>query len=604
MELENVLVRDVAIIMATAGIALLVFRRLGQPPILGYLIAGVIVGPFTLPIPSIEDIETIRLLSDLGLVVLLFALGLEFGWERIRQVGMNVVIIGVMEIAFMMALGYEIGVLMGWTGAEAIFLGACIAISSSAVLVKVLRDAGKLREGFARLIVGILVVEDFAAVILLTLLSGVADIGPAVWSDVGFLAGKLVLFAVAALTLGTLLAPRLIGWVARLRSTEALLLVSLALCFGLALLGQELGLSAAAGAFLIGTVLGDTKQSHDIYEIMVPIRDMFGALFFVSIGMLIDVRQIPNVLLPALLVSFVFVAGKVLANTLGTFLTGHDFRTSLRVGMGMPQIGEFSLAMAKVGTERAALGAFFYPILAVTTAFTSAAYPYIFRSADAAARYLERRSPRMLQLYVVNLERWLAFLRRSSGKRSPVTQRLNHATRVALLNIAIIMTLVAVGTFALRFSNELSSLLPLPEGLVGLVIGFGVIALCVPSGFAIWRELQAITEELTVQLFQRRAASLRRWNREDLRQVIRDSILAALVVLIAIWTIPFVSHLLSLGRLSIPVPLLLLGGAVFITARIAFKIHAILVATFSRTFLGQQKDPDPDPPDEPKQGDS
>ncbi len=587
--MESILVKDVAIIMTVAGVTLLLFRRLGQPPILGYLLAGVIIGPYSFPFPSIDDIETIRLLSDLGLVILLFALGLEFGWERIRQVGLNVVLIGLIEMAFMMALGYQLGLLLGWTEEEAIFLGAAVSISSSAVLVKVLRDSGKLEERFARLIVGILVVEDFAAVIMLTVLSGTATLEGTTWGNVGFLAGKLALFAVAALTLGTLLAPRLINAVANLRSVETLLIVSLALCFGLALIAQELGLSAAAGAFLIGTVLGDTKQSHDIKIMMIPVRDMFGALFFVSIGMLIEIHLIWQFLIPALLVAVVFVLGKVTANVLATFLTGHDFRTSVRVGMGMPQIGEFSLAIVKVGAERAALGGFFYPVLTAATALISFVYPYTFRYSDAAARFLERRSPKLLQLYVANLARWLLMLRRSFSLGGPMAQHISRATRIILLNVAIIMVLVAVGTFALRFTTDLAHIVPLSEGALGLVIGFGVIILCTPSSLAIWHELQALTEELTIIMFQRSAVSLQRWNREELRQVIRDSILALLVILLAIWAIPFLSHLLSLGHLlSIPVPFLLLGSAVFITARIAFKIHRILVATFSRTFLGRR----------------
>jgi len=583
---ESILVKDIAIIMMVAGATLLLFRRLHLPPILGYLVAGIIIGPYSFPFPSIDDVETIRHLSDLGLVILLFALGLEFGWERIRQVGVNVVFIGVVEIAFMMVLGYQAGLLLGWNGEEALFLGACISISSSAVLVKTLRDNGKLGADFARLMVGILVVEDFAAVIMLTVLSGAAGMGGTSWSNVGFLAGKLALFTVAALTLGTLLAPRLINAVANFRSIEMLLIISLALCFGLALIAQELGLSAAAGAFLIGTVLGDTKQSKDISEMMIPVRDMFGALFFVAVGMLIDVRLIGQFLLPVLVVSVVFVAGKIIANTIATFLTGHDFRTSVRVGMGMPQIGEFSLAIVKVGAERAALGGFFYPILTAATGVISLVYPITFRYSDAAAHFLERHTPRMVHLYVAGLERWLALLRASFVQRGPIAQQVSRATRIILLNVAIIMVLVAIGTFILGYRAPLSRYLPLSDSEFGLIVGFGVLILCAPSGLAIWRELQDLAEKLTLQLFQRRAASMGRWKQEEVRQLLRDSILAALVLLLAVWAVPFLSHLLSLGRLSVPLPLLLLGGAVFITGRIALRIQRILVTTFSRTFLG------------------
>ena len=200
---EYALVRDFAIIMTVAGGAILLFRKLNQPPILGYLIAGVLVGPFTLPLiglPSpVANVDSIRLLADLGLVLFLFAIGLEFGWQRIRQMGLRVVLIGAIEITFMVALGYEIGILMGWTATEAFFLGAALSISSSAIIVKMLRDTGQMFRPHGRLIIGILVVEDFAAVILLSVLSAVGTTGATSIADVGLLSGKLVLFLLSCL---------------------------------------------------------------------------------------------------------------------------------------------------------------------------------------------------------------------------------------------------------------------------------------------------------------------------------------------------------------------------------------------------------------------
>ena len=201
---ESRLVQDFAVIMAAAGVALVLFRRFGQPPILGYLLAGLLVGPLTLPLLGLQspvgNIESIRLLADLGLVLLLFAVGLEFGWQRIRQMGLTVIFIGVIEVTFMVALGYQVGIMLGWSATEAIFLGAALSISSSAIIVKVLRDSGMLFRSEGRLIVGILIIEDFAAVILLSVLAGVATTGAATVSDVGSLFGKLGLFLLSALS--------------------------------------------------------------------------------------------------------------------------------------------------------------------------------------------------------------------------------------------------------------------------------------------------------------------------------------------------------------------------------------------------------------------
>ena len=350
---DAALVRDFATIMAVAGVAIVVFQLLKQPPVLGYLIAGIIVGPYTLPLlgltAPVTHIESIHLMAELGFIVLLFALGLEFGWRRIRQMGLRVILIGTIEIIFMIALGYEVATLLGWSAIEAIFLGAALSISSSAIIVKVLRDSGMLHERHGRLIVGILVVEDFAAVILLSILSGVATTGTANFGEISTLITRLGLFLVCALFIGALAAPRIIRFVSRFRSREVMLIVSLAMCFGLALVGEQLHISAAVGAFIIGTVLGDTEYSEVLNNTIIPVRDIFAAIFFVSIGMLIELPVLWQFIVPALIVAGVFMAGKTLAATVGTFITGHDGKTALGVGMGKPQLGEFSLAMAKVG---------------------------------------------------------------------------------------------------------------------------------------------------------------------------------------------------------------------------------------------------------------
>ena len=607
---EFAVVKDFAIIMAVAGGALLLFRRFNLPPILGYLVAGVIVGPFTLPNPPIQDVETVRLLADLGLILLLFALGIELGWERIRQVGVRVVLIGAIEITFMMALGYEVGLLLGWSGQEAIFLGAALSISSSAVLIKMLRDTGTLMGMRGRLVVGILVVEDFAAVVLLSVLSGVATTETFQAADVAWLLGKLGIFTVATLVIGGLLTPRLVELSARYRSREALLIVSLALCFGLAMVAQELGLSAAAGAFLIGTVLGDTKYSGELLYIIVPVRDMFSALFFVSIGMLVNFSTIGEFIVPALIVAAVFIVGKMVADTMGTFVAGHDGRTSLQVGMSMPQMGEFSLAMVKVGRDYGAIGSFLYPIVTVTTAITSFVYPFLFRLADSTASFLERRSPRLLHDYVKNLSLWFIAMRTAFDFHSDAAKRVQQSGQVILLNVGIVIVLIAVGTFLSHITNDLADLVGLRESVVGLIIGSGVVVLCIPSAIALWKELRSLADGLTGFVFAQGSADSGIWSRENLRAVVRDSLLAAVTALLVIVSIPFLTELLSIGQFAIWIPIILLAGVAFVAGQTAFKIHGAMEASFGRTFLGpaeaeaqgeetvaQEKDPS-DPEDE------
>ena len=590
---EYALVRDFAIIMTVAGGAILLFRKLNQPPILGYLIAGVLVGPFTLPLiglPSpVANVDSIRLLADLGLVLFLFAIGLEFGWQRIRQMGLRVVLIGAIEITFMVALGYEIGILMGWTATEAFFLGAALSISSSAIIVKMLRDTGQMFRPHGRLIIGILVVEDFAAVILLSVLSAVGTTGATSIADVGLLSGKLVLFLLSCLVLGALFAPRLYGFVVRLKSQETLLIVSLALCFGLALVADRLGVSAAAGAFLVGTVLGDTDHSEELVRTMSPVRDIFAALFFVSIGMLIDPALIGRFIVPALIVASVFVVGKIVADTVGTFMTGHEGRTSLKVGTGMTQSGEFSLAMVKVGVDHAVVGPFLYPVIAVTTALTAIVYPLISASSDAMASFLERRSPRLMAQYVGALSGWLVSMRTIFNLSGDVARQVRQSGRVIVANFGVIVVLLALGTFTLAYIEELATLARLREGIIGLVISGVVIVLCVPPAVFVWRAVQAMTDALSGAILGRGLTTFRVWGKTDLHSVLRDSILMALVVLLLIWSLPFVSGLIRLGAFAAPLPVLILVGMLALTWRIIFKIHGTLEDTFRRTFLGEDE---------------
>ncbi|MCH7713954.1 MAG: cation:proton antiporter [Chloroflexi bacterium] len=584
------LVRDFAIIMAVAGGALLLFRQFKQPPVLGYLVAGVIIGPFTLPDPPVKNVETIRLLADLGLVLLLFGVGLELGWQRIRGIGGTVIMIALVEFTVMFALGYELAILMGWGNIEGIFLGASISVSSTAILMKMLRDTDRLLTMRGRLIVGILVVEDFIAVIMLTVLSGLATTGTANIRDIGFLVGKLGIFGVAALGFGGIFAPRLIRWVSRFHSDEAMLITGLALCFGLALAGQQLGLSAAAGAFLMGAVLGDSDHSEEMGRVMSPVRDMFAALFFVSIGMLIDISLAVDYLVPSLIVAAVFIVGKIVADSAGTLLAGYGGRTSLGVGMGMPQMGEFSLAMAKVGADFGAVGGFMYPVITITTAVTAVLYPTIFRSVDRVTDFLERRSPRMLKQYGESLVLSLAALHSAFSFTTPRARRIQRSGKLIFLNLAIIIVIIGFGTGALRFTSELSGLLRLSESLLGLVVGVSVLGLCVPPALAIWRSLRRLSDEIAGYVFPGTRGLPIPMSGNTVRVVVRDSILILLLAVPGIWSIPFISQLLSLGNVSTPLPILLMLGLAAGLAWAGFQIHGVLENAFSLTLLGAEHD--------------
>ena len=586
VETSPTLLQDFALITVAAAVALILFRKLKQPAILGYLLVGVLIGPYTLPHSPVGNVESIRLLADLGLVVLLFALGLELGWDRIRNVGLRVVLIGVIEISLMVIIGYQVGKMLGWNATEALFLGAAVSISSSAVIIKMLNDTGDVKTIRGRLVVGILVVEDFAAVVLLSALTGIATTGASSPADIGSIVGKLFLFVVVALVIGRLFASRITAILVRFKSTEMLLLGSLGLCFGLALLADELGMSAAAGAFLIGTILGDTIHAPRITRITSPVRDLLAAIFFVSIGMLANFAELGKYLVPTVVVTTVVVLGKLIATTAGAFLTGHGGQTSVSVGTATPQSGEFSLAMAKVGAEHGVVGPILYPVITLTTVVTSFTYPFIYRSAPVMTRFLDRVSPAWLRQYETALSGALVALRQTTAVRSEGASAVRRMLRRVLVNIGVIAFLLASGTAAVQFASAIATPLNVSESVIGLIIGGVVVTLSIPPAIMVWRAMVRLTEDLTNQMTIWRTVLPDRSRRLAFARLIQHSLLAAAIIILAVWTMPLVFELMSIGSLSPAVSIAIVAVPVLVTALAAIRVHQELSRTVRRTFLG------------------
>jgi CPA2 family monovalent cation:H+ antiporter-2 len=397
----------------------------------------------------------------------------------------------------------------------------------------------------------------------------------------------LIIFVVASLVLGAIIVPRIIRFTSRFHSREAFLITSLGLCFAMALLGNYLGLSVAAGAFLVGALIGNTEHSEEILEVVTPVRDMFAALFFVAIGMLINITQFKEFIIPAIIVAAVFIVGKILSDTVASFMAGYDGNTALGVGMGMPVMGEFSLAIAKLGIDRGVVLAPLYPVIALVTALTSLTGPYIMRSADLVATFSNRRSPALLKAYVARLADWIQALRAVFSRDTKAAQKVRHSGRIILINLLIVMVIIGIGTFALHFVEELALLTQIRADIMGLAVGFLFLMGCVPSFVAIWRSVRTLGDEAATHVLSRRP-SAKQWRRKALRIVLRDSLLILLSILVGIWFIPFISGLLLIGSLALAVPLLLLGVIIYLVSRSVIDIHTQLERTFERTLLGDE----------------
>ena len=572
------LLKDFTVAMVVAAAGLIFARLIWQPPVLGYLLAGMLMGPFTLPTPLISNLDTIGLLAELGLILLLFSIGLELGWKRIRKIGGRVLVIGAIEISVLTLFGVWIASLLpGLDQSHALYLGGAIAISSSAILLKSLRDGGNLNTGWGQTIVGILLVEDFAAVILLTVLAGLATTGTASFTDAGILAGKLAIFCVVGLVIGAMLGDRLMRVLSRLQSDETLLLWSLGSCFLLALCATLLGLSPAAGAFLVGVIIGDTEASGRVTRMIAPVRDMFGALFFLSIGMLIDYRTLDDYIVPALIVVAVFMLGKIAANTIGSILAGRRFNEAVQVGMTMPQMGEFSLAIGRLGPGDVAgfspLGA----VISIATAITSVLAPITSRSASKVTNWVDRFTPAPMTWIVLSVQLGVDAFWSALSLRGESGDRFRSVRQTIFINAAIMGFLSVAGTGVVYIAPDaVSELLSVPTGVAGMIIVGVIIGLSIPSAVVIWRSLGTISLLASQGSDDTEAAAEAHQRSRTFRTMVEYGLATVLMSVLFLLALPLVIRLITLDTLSIPLSLVLLISPALLVGLFSFRIQWIL----------------------------
>ena len=387
-------VQDFAVVMLTAGITAVVFHRLKLPIVLGYLLAGLLIGPHTPPFTMVKDPQMVEFLAEMGMVFFMFALGLHFSIRQLAKVGLTSFVAAAAEIMLMTWIGYSIGSFFGWSKMNSIFLGSMLSISSTTIVVKTLNELHRSNAPFAKYITGILVVEDLLGVTILTILSSIAMTGSVHAGDLLTTFGRLAIFLSAFLVTALIIVPALIRYVYRLHSNELMTIAVLGLSFGVSLLAVRLGYSAALGAFLIGAVIAETPEHKHIQTLIEPMRDVFGAIFFVSTGMLIA----PDVLLqyagPILLIACAVWIGKVLTVTFGAFVAGRKSRVSLQIGMSLAQIGEFSFIIAALGLSLHVMDDFLYPVAVAVTCITTLTTPFFIRLSDPLCDWLDSPCPR------------------------------------------------------------------------------------------------------------------------------------------------------------------------------------------------------------------
>ena len=443
------LIKDLALILIFAGVFTLLFKKLKQPLVLGYIVAGFIASPHLRLTPSVLDAANIQTWADIGVIFLLFALGLEFSFKKLMKVGGPAVIAAVTIIMGMVTLGFLLGTAMGWKEMDCLFLGGMLAMSSTSIIYKAFNDLGMQTRKFAGLVFGILVIEDVVAVVLMVLLSTMAVSHSVEGTELLFSILKLAFFLLLWFVTGIYLIPPFFRYTKKLMGDETMLIVSLALCLGMVVFASRLGFSSALGAFVMGSILAETIEAERIERLVQPVKDLFGAIFFVSVGMMVDPALIGTYIFPILLITLAVLAGQLFFGTLGVLLSGQPLKEALQCGFSLTQIGEFAFIIAGLGISLKVTSDFLYPVVVAVAVITTFLTPYMIRLAEPAYPYIEKRIP----------VRWRNFLNRyASG-----LQTLNHESNwkkliTALLRILLIYSVITIAIIVLSL-NFLAPLL-------------------------------------------------------------------------------------------------------------------------------------------------
>ncbi len=448
MESLPALFSDLALILVTAGITTVIFKWLKQPVVLGYIIAGFLIGPNFHWFPVINDQTSVKTWSEIGMVFMLFGIGLEFSFKKLKKVGGTVGITALTELVTMCVVGFLLGKLLGWSQMDCIFLGAMLSISSTTIIAKAFDDMKLHREKFSGNVIGELVVEDLEAVLLMVILSTLAVSKTFDGVQLLYSMLKLLFFLVVWFLGGIFLVPTVLRWARKFMSEETLTVFSVGLCFLMVVLANLAGFSSALGAFIMGSILAETLEAEKIHELTTPIKNLFGAIFFVSVGMMVDPRILVDYWWQILVVTLVLLFFKPLSNVVGRLIAGLGLKQAMQGGFCFCQIGEFSFIIATLGLSYGVIDEFLYPIIVSVSIITTFITPYAIKSAVPAYQWVNKIFPKH---WLDRLESKDTGIRVKSGEQVTMGRFLSRQIKNMVIYMAIIIAAIFICYFLCSF---------------------------------------------------------------------------------------------------------------------------------------------------------
>lgn len=547
---------DLAIILITAGVITVVFKWLKQPLVLGYIVAGFFIGPYFPWFPAVKDATDVHVWSDIGIVFLMFALGLEFSIKKLKRVGATGAITALTELAIMFLIGSSVGRLMGWSSMECIFLGCMLSISSTSIIIKSFEDLKLKQQKFTSSVTAVLVVEDMIAVLLLVILSTISVSKSFNGGELAMSFVKLIFFLIVWFTFGIFLIPTFLRWMRKYMTEETLCIVAVGLCFGMVVLASYAGFSTALGAFVMGAILAETIEADVIHRIITPIKNLFCAVFFVSVGMLVDPQILVKYIGSILIIAGTVILFKSSAATLGIILSGKDLKTAIQSGFCFCQIGEFSFIIAGLGLSFGVINPDIYPIIVSVSIITTFVTPYMIKAANP---FYSRVEPRLPQKLKDALERY-----------SNSAKQTNQSVSVRLFlkkQLSSILIYSAINGALFLISNSL--LKPLLNSIITQADGS-------PS---FWGNMIGMVATLVVMLPFVWALAVRNVNRQRIKELL-DSKEYSQAIVIPVLLLRYFLALFFIG--------LVIGSYIHLAVGflVILAIFIVLIVLFSKRTIG------------------